>query len=207
MALVRLQHRHSGPHGEVEVQCCVHPCVLSCWSCTLWKVSFLVSPVYVLVQVCANLLAENLRTVLTPSVPADSVLCVWSDSGFTLMPDNFLGHSVLRGSVGVGVSLKVEPISEEGNSRARPHFQVRPLAGRSCTSGYTYRRISLRISIPARNGTHSPTVVWTFSFWCSALWMRTTSHMERRTCGLKFETDSGVVINFVFRLVPCEGSR
>ena len=46
---------------------------------------------------CVNLLADDFRTVLTPSVPADPVLQVWSDSGFALIPDNFLSHYVLRG--------------------------------------------------------------------------------------------------------------
>ena len=45
-------------------------CVLSCWRCTLWKVFFLAFPVYVLVQLPRNLLAENFRTVLIPAVPA-----------------------------------------------------------------------------------------------------------------------------------------
>ena len=57
-------------HGEVEVQRCVCPCVLSCWRCTLWKIFFLAFPVYVLVQVPAHLLAENFKTVSIPSVPA-----------------------------------------------------------------------------------------------------------------------------------------
>ena len=52
-------------------------CVLSCWRCTLWKAFFLASLVYVLAQLPPNLLAENIRTVLAPSVSADPLLCSW----------------------------------------------------------------------------------------------------------------------------------
>ena len=51
----------------------------------------------VFVGASVNLLAEDFRTVLTPSVPADPVLQVWSDSRYALIPDNFLSHCVLRG--------------------------------------------------------------------------------------------------------------
>ena len=46
------------------------------WRCTLWKVFFLASPAYVLVEVPAYLVAENFRTVSTPSVPANPVALV-----------------------------------------------------------------------------------------------------------------------------------
>ena len=48
-----------------------------CWRCTLRKVLLMAFPVYVLIQVLANLLAENFRTMSTPSVPADPMLCSW----------------------------------------------------------------------------------------------------------------------------------
>ena len=60
-------------------------CVLSCWRCTLWKAFFLASLVYVLAQLPPNLLAENFRTVLAPSVSADPLLCSWL-WGASLMP-------------------------------------------------------------------------------------------------------------------------
>ena len=68
--------------------------VLSCWRCTLWKVFFLASLMNVLVQLPANLRAENFRTVCDSSCPCgpDAVLvalgcvveplCAWFDSGY-----------------------------------------------------------------------------------------------------------------------------
>ena len=52
-------------------------CVLSYWRCRLLKVFLMASPVYVLVLLLANLFAEIFRTMSTPSVPADLMLCSW----------------------------------------------------------------------------------------------------------------------------------
>ena len=99
VALVKLRHRLFGPHGKVEVQMLcspLFPLLLALhaffFDCVNYG-TFSFWPRYVMIQVRANLLAENFRTVLTPSVPADPMLSVLSDSRYTLMPVNFLFFS------------------------------------------------------------------------------------------------------------------